>query len=102
MNCGLCGHEITKECNAGGYYQKTDDGEIDIKLCHPDYPSDDHRDCYHLYTVYGATSKSTLRRIDIMTKAEERDALLDEMIDHAIENDLYEKTKNALPKKELS
>jgi hypothetical protein len=31
---------------------------------------------------------------------EERDALLNEMIDHAIENDLYEKTKSALPKKE--
>ena len=31
-----------------------------------------------------------------------RDRILDEMIDHAIENDLYEKTKDALPKKELS
>lgn len=47
-------------------------------------------------------SKSVLRRLEIMTKAEERDALLDEMIDHAIENDLYEKTKGELPKKELS
>ena len=33
---------------------------------------------------------------------EERDALLDELIDHAIENDLYEKTKGLLPKKEQS
>ena len=33
---------------------------------------------------------------------EERDALLDELIDHAIENDLYEKTKGALSKKEQS
>ena len=33
---------------------------------------------------------------------EERDTLLDEMIDHAIENDLYEKTKDLLPKKELN
>mgnify|MGYP007071563711 CR=1 FL=1 len=32
---------------------------------------------------------------------EERDKLLGEMVDHAIENDLYEKTKGALPKKEL-
>jgi hypothetical protein len=31
---------------------------------------------------------------------EERDALLGEMIDHAIENNLYEKTKDLLPKKE--
>ena len=47
-------------------------------------------------------SKSVLRRMAIMTKAEERDQLLNELIDHAIENDLYEKTKDALPKKELS
>jgi hypothetical protein len=31
---------------------------------------------------------------------EERDILLDEMVDDAIENDLYEKTKDLLPKKE--
>ena len=33
---------------------------------------------------------------------QERDAILNEMIDHAVENDLYEKTKGALSKKELS
>ena len=33
---------------------------------------------------------------------EERYSLLDEMIDDAIENDLYEKTKDLLPKKELN
>lgn len=51
--CGLCNHIITKECNAGGVFYKHEEVWLDIKLCHPDNITDEHQDCYHLYTVYG-------------------------------------------------
>jgi hypothetical protein len=61
MKCELCKHEITWQCHAASIHHGVKDPGI--YLCHPDYPSEDHHDCYHLYTVWKARSKSEMRRI---------------------------------------
>jgi hypothetical protein len=44
MKCGLCGHEMTRDCGYAG----VSEGETDVRLCH----ADDHS-CYIDWTVYG-------------------------------------------------
>lgn len=65
--CELCQHDISPDCHAATIYNGQDiyDGVTKnvIYLCHPSDPNEDHHDCYHLFTVWRARSKSQMRRI---------------------------------------
>lgn len=67
IKCELCGHKIQKDCHAATIYngEQVYEGvtKKEVYLCHPTVPNEDHHDCYHLFTVHKARSKSEMRRI---------------------------------------